>query len=438
MPRPTARLGRSLAAACALAAAAAASPAAAVAAVPGSDDGRWYYEATGLAEIHQRTTGEGVTVAVLDGRVNTAAPDLAGADVQPHEPAYCAPEVGGEPYAATTTDPDGRHATSMATMIAGTDAGTGGAEGIPGVAPGVTLRTYAIIVDGACQTPADQDWSQDDAMRDALAEGADIIAVPGSNNITSAAVADALRAGAIVIGAGGNDGAISGMPAVANGVVTTGTVTSDATLAEGSPVGSKLSVVAPGAGIRALSGTWDAYQTTTGSSNATAYTAGVLALLWSLHPEASAGQLLQALVHTTDGEVRDTPAHDWEWGYGTVSVRTLLSVDPTSYPDENPFLLDDGREPLVSDVLGTSGDAPTAGPEDDASAPPVTDDSAAATDDTTDASPGFPVVPVVAGVIALVVVGGIVIAVVLGRRRHPRSGTDPHDTPTNYSGGHHG
>jgi len=422
--------------AAALGTAALLAPTAAVASVPGADDGRWYYEATGLAEIHHRTTGEGVTVALLDGRVNTAVPDLAGADVQPHEPAYCAPEVGGEPYAATTTDPDGRHATSMATMISGTDAGTGGAEGIPGVAPGVTLRTYAIIVDGACQTPADQDWSQDDAVRDALAEGAQIIAVPGTNNITSDGIAEALRAGAIVVAAGGNDGAISGMPAAGNGVVTMGTVTADATLAEGSPVGSKLSVVAPGDGIRALAETWDFYQTTTGSSNATAYTAGVLALLWSLYPDATAGQLLQALIHTTDGVVNESPAHDWEWGYGTVSARTLLSVDPTSYPDENPFLLDDGREPLVSDVLGTSQDDPTAGPEDDAGAP--AEDGASAGGDDAEPAARFPVAPVVGGLIALAVVGGILMTVLLARRRRASAELARHDVPTNHSGGNHG
>jgi hypothetical protein len=436
MPVSPVRLRRALATACALGAAGVLSPVTAAASVPGADDGRWYYEATGLAELHERTTGEGVTVAVLDGRVNTAAPDLVGADVQPHEPSYCAAEEGGTAYPGTTSDADAKHATSIATMISGTDAGVAGAEGIPGVAPGATLRTYAVIVDGSpCATPQGQEPTQDDAIHDAIADGAQIIAVPGSNNFSSTAVGDALRAGAIVIGAGGNDGAISGMPATANGVVTVGTVASDVTLAEGSPSGSKLSVVAPGARIRALAATWDAYGTTTGSSNATAYTAGVLALLWSLYPDATAGQILQALIHTTDGEVKATPAHDWEWGYGTVSARSLLSVDPTTYPDENPFLLDDGRQPLVSDVLGTPDDAASADPQEDPVAGPA-DDDADAEPPAPEAGSPFPTPAVLtAGAVLVLIIGGVVV---VSTRRRRTTGSEADAASSNNSGGNNG
>lgn len=435
MPDARVRLRRALATACALGTAGVLSPLSPAVAAPGTDDGRWYYEATGLAELHQRTTGDGVTIAVLDGRVNTAAPDLVGADVQPHEPSYCAADEGGAAYPGTTSDADAKHATSIATMIAGTDAGVAGAEGIPGVAPGVTLRTYAVIVDGSpCATPQGQEPTQDDAIHDAIADGADIIAVPGSNNFSSTAVGDALRAGAIVVGAGGNDGAISGMPATANGVVTVGTVASDVTLAEGSPSGSKLSVVAPGARIRALTATWDGYGTTTGSSNATAYTAGVLALLWSLYPDATAGQVLQALIHTTDGEVRETPAHDWEWGYGTVSARSLLSVDPTTYPDENPFLLDDGRQPLVSEVLGTPDDAASPDPQEEPGAAPADDGGDAQT--STPAESSFPTAAALtAAAVLVLVVGGLVLLIT---RRRRTTGSEADAASSNYSGGNNG
>lgn len=406
------------------------------AAVAGADDGRWYYEATGLAELHQRTTGSGVTIAVLDEAVNPAVADLTGADVQPHEPSYCAAEPGGEPYPATSTEAVAQHTTSIATMLVGTDAGTGGAPGIPGVAPGATVRTYAIRYgDQPCETPAGQENYQDDAMRDAIADGADIIAVPGAAKLTTDAVADALRAGIIVVAAGGNDGFLSGMPAVANGVVTVGTVTSDAALAEGSPVGDKLSVVAPGARIRALMAPWDSYGTTTGSSNATAYTAGALALLWSLYPDATADQLLQALIRTTGAQVTDEPApHDATWGYGTVSPRSLLTVDPTTYPDENPFLVDDGTEPTVADVLGTGGtdessSAPTSGSgdADDAAGPTEPADSA-----------GSPVAAIVGGGIAVLLVAGVAVSVLAARRRTRRASASTHDEPPTYARGSHG
>ncbi|GIG36069.1 hypothetical protein [Cellulomonas pakistanensis] len=52
-----------------------------VAASAATDDGRWYYDLTGVAEAHQLSTGEGITIGLLDGPMNPAAPDLAAADV---------------------------------------------------------------------------------------------------------------------------------------------------------------------------------------------------------------------------------------------------------------------------------------------------------------------------------------------------------------------
>lgn len=405
--------------------------AAASAVAPNADDGRWYYSATGLAELHERTTGDGITVALLDGPVNPAVADLAGADIQPHEPSYCAAEQGGAAYPATSAGADAEHSTSIATMLAGQDVGIGNEPGIPGVAPGVTLRTYAIIVDGApCETPAGQEHRQDDAIRDALADGADIIAVPGNNNFSATAIAEALRAGAIVVAAGGNDGALSGLPAGFNGVLSVGTVTPDVTLAEGSPYGEGLGAVAPGAFIRELLPTWDTYWMTTGSSNATAYTAGALALLWSLYPEATSGQLLQALIRTTDGRVSEAPAQDAAWGYGTVSPRALLSVDPTTYPDENPFLLaDEDAAPSIAEVLGTPAESASAEPADaraDHTGPE--DQSEVDVAAQTDAA-GTPWAAIVGGTAAIILVGGG-LAIVLARRRGHRSDLhSAHDAP---------
>ncbi|WP_217616389.1 S8 family serine peptidase [Cellulomonas sp. GbtcB1] len=407
----------------------------ATAAVPGADDGRWYVEATGLPELHQRTTGTGITIAVLDEAVNPAVADLVGADVQPHEPSYCAADAGGEAYPATSTEAVAKHTTSIATMLVGTDAGTGGAPGIPGVAPGATVRTYAIRYgDLPCETPAGQEDDQDDAIRDAIADGADIIAVPGAGRFTMDGVAEALRAGVIVVAAGGNDGALTGMPAIANGVVTVGTVTSDVTLAEGSPVGPSLAAVAPGAKIRAMRDDWSTYGTTTGSSNATAYTAGALALLWSLYPDATDGQIIQALIHTTDAEVKETPARDMEWGYGTVSPRGLLSVDPTTYPDENPLLRDDGTLPLIADVVGDG--APAATPEGETDEAPVDDNAAAPAEPG--AGSGLPMGALVGGGAGLLLIAGAAVALVITRRRRRAvEHTAAHDaTHTNARGSH--
>lgn len=410
----------------------------ALAAVAGADDGRWYYEATGMADIHQSTTGDGITVAVLDGRVNSAVADLTGADVQPHEPSYCAAETGGQPYPATSTDADAQHATSIATMLVGTDAGLSGQPGIPGIAPGVTLRTYAVYVEGQpCETPAGQEDLADDAVRDALGDGADIILVPGTQQMSADVVAEAQRAGAIVVGSAGNDGTIvTGFPATLNGVVATGTITSDMTLDEGSVYGPRLGVVAPGAHIRALSPTWDSYGTTTGSSNAAAYTAGALALLWSLHPDATDGQILQALVRTTDGEVKDAWQHDPNWGYGIVNTRVLLTVDPTTFPDENPFVSDEpDLLPTVEQILGTSDDA-GAGAEGEP-ADSATEEPAVAPEQDDPASGSA--LPLILGAAALLVgaIGAVAFAL-LQRRRRTSHEIDQHEAPPTYARGNHG
>lgn len=414
------------------------------AAVPGVDDGRWYYEATSMAEIHQRTTGEGITVALVDGRVNTEVADLVGADIRPHEPSYCADAAGGDPYPGTSTGPDAGHATSMATVLVGRDAGLDGQPGIPGIAPGITLRTYASNLDGLpCHTPRGDQISSDDTVRDAIADGADIIFVPGTQEMSQEVVAAAQRAGVIVVGAAGNDGGVlTGMPAVFNGVVSTGTLTPDQTLDPGSVEGPRLSVVAPGTGFRALAPTWDSYGTTTGSSNAAAYTAGVLALLWSLYPDATDGQILQALIRTTDGEVKDTWTHDPAWGYGVVNARVLMTVDPTTLPDVNPFIVDDPNVvPTAAEILGTAeATAPATDDRPSATAAPGDVDGDASGTGPTEAATTGPGIGVVLGAAAGVVVVGVAVATVLARRRrHPAvAASDHHDAPPTDTRGNHG
>lgn len=411
-------------------------------------DGRWYYDIPRLAEVHQQTTGSGITIGLLDGRINTAVPDLVGADVQVHEPSYCAAVEGGEAYPAVTTDPDARHATSMASLLVGTDTGLAGEPGVPGVAPDATVRVYVVARedDDPCEPPAGQpkppsaDATSDQAVRDAVADGVDIIVVPGARRMTPEVVAEAQRAGVIVIGAAGNDtGIVTGRPATFNGVVSTGTVTSAAELDLGSPSGPRLGVVAPGAATRSISETWDYYGTSTGSSNSAAYTAGALALAWSAHPDATANQILQALVLTAGGTVKDAPVHDEDWGYGLVNARTLVSVDPTTYPDENPFLSDDpGLKPLASDVVGDEVPQETAPENDQAASTPAGPDGGS-TDDVTEG--GVPVIALVGGAAAVLALAGVATAVVVARRRRSTaSGPTSHATqqPPTYSGGHHG
>lgn len=386
-------------------------------------DGFWYYNDTGLEQIHQTVTGAGVQIALIDGPVNPAAADLVGTSLTVHEPSYCAEVEGGPAAAATDASPRARHATSMASLILGTGAGTGGEAGIKGVAPGASVTAFASRLDeGLCPTSVEKP-AYNAAFLDALASGPDIIVVPGTTDVDPEDVVEAVRAGVVVVAAGGNlGGPVTGPPAGYNGVISTGTTSADGTTDPGSPVGDLLGVVAPGTDTRSMDPTYSYYGTTTGSSNSAAFTAGALALAISAFPEASTNQVLQALVRTTDGSQHE-PSRTGERGFGTVDIRQLLASDPSTMPDENPFIFDTAwAEPPAEDFLGL---APPAQPEA-TEAPTATPQPDTETD-----SARSPLLMVL-GVGILVLILGTVLAVVL-RRRHLRS-----IDHAEHGGDHHG
>ncbi|MBT1174536.1 S8 family serine peptidase [Bifidobacterium sp. LC6] len=77
-----------------------------------------------------------------------------------------------------------------------------------------------------------------------------------------------------------------------------------------------------------------------GTSTGAAVLSGYLALAVQRWPEATGNQILQSLVRNTkgndSGEPRLDPGH--KRGFGQVDPARLLSVDPTQYPDVNPIL----------------------------------------------------------------------------------------------------
>lgn len=420
MPRMTAR--RTLAVVGVLSATALLAPSAAAAS---AEDGLWYYDATGLADVHQRTTGTGVSVALIDGRINPEAADLVGAPLTVHEPSYCSEEIDGPVAAAADTSEDARHATSMAALLIGTGTGTGGAPGVRGVAPGAAVTAFADRVNESCLPAADNSAN---AFEDAVASGADIVVVPGVIAFAGSVYADAIRAGVIVIGAGGNEGGpVTGVPATSNGAVATGTTAADGSLDAGSPTGEHLGVVAPGSRVRSMDPTFSFYGVTSGSSNSAVFTAGALALAMSAYPDATSNQILQALVRTTDGTVHE-PTWDAQRGFGTVDVRTLVSVDPSTFPDENPFISDDPDATPTAEDLGAAVAQPEPDPTSVAPGADDATDEAATTDDGS-------ILPVVLGVAGAVVLAGIVLSIVfLARRRRATSTT----AQPQQHGGHHG
>lgn len=408
------------------------------------DEGLWYYTRTGIAEAHQQTTGEGMTIAVLDGVINPDAPDLVGAGVQVS--GTCLDDAG-TPLAATSTGMDAEHGTAVTALIVGTGVGADGQLGVRGVAPGATVLYYSILAPGSdhteggnpgCGLPsgAAAGYELTAAIDDAVAAGADIITTSVVSTYWSdenvAAVLRAYAAGVVVLAGIPNEmapGASVGDPAALNGVVNVARHDIDGALPDPFPPNSEhLTVIAPGTAVRVpvnVDGTW-LYGLNGGTSLATPWTAGVLALAWSLHPDATANQMIQALVHTTaTAPEGGEPTHDDVHGYGPVSVPRLLAVDPTTFPDENPLwraLDDDEARPTTAAILEATGKAvpqETTGAATESTSPPADDDQA---DDDADSGAAALPLPAILGGAALLLVVAITTAVLLRRRATPAAG----------------
>lgn len=412
------------------------------------DEGLWYYTRTSIADAHQRTTGEGITIAVMDTVINPQAPDLVGADLQVR-PSTCQLEPGSPPNDVGTGE-DAEHATAIAALLVGTGAGVDGQRGVQGVAPGATVLSYS-------QFPAG--WDPDDLDREscvgssplapaidqAVADGVDIITLSSANVWSAtdgAAVARAYAAGVIVVGSADNDGGPLGFPGKGNGVVSVEMFDAAGELDPVTTEDEFLAVVAPGESIRIPTpgpdGSWNHYRLANGTSYATPWVAGVLALGWSLYPDATANQMIQSLVRNTATDSPDL-THDEQWGYGGVSVSRFLDADPTQYPDENPLVHpyeDELDVPRTSEILAAyeaaGTPATTAEPteptaEPTASAPPAVGDGEAQTDTTPDeATPS--VLPAVLGGAALLLIAAAAVAVAVRRRSQQPSAT-PERTP---------
>ncbi len=389
-----------------------------------SQGGLWYYTVPGIDQIQAAgTTGDGITIAVIDGPVNPTVPDLADAGLQVHEPSFCDLDEDGTSEPATATTLDAEHATELASLIAGTARGSGGQAGVQGVAPGATLRLYAKdAMDAPCDGLAP-------AIEAAVSDSADIISLSFASSGLAPAEIDALaaaeRAGVVVIAASNNRGGTDlGWPALANGVISVESADVDQQLSDRAVTNPLLTVVAPGEGLRVpavdASGTWG-YALVGGSSYATAWTAGVLALAWSAHPDATGNQMIQALLRTTAQSTGGEPARiDDSWGYGTVSARNLVALDPTTLPDTNPLLRDTPDAiPAYNDIVTA---APTQPPATDKPTPKATEPTNAT--DTTDDADSTSTVPLIIGgvLILLAITGAIVAATIFTRRKQHTEG----------------
>jgi hypothetical protein len=261
----------------------------------------WPETAKGVAEV---------VVAVVDTGVNPH-PDLA--------------LVGGYNAIADNDDAadDNGHGTRMAGIIAGHGGIIGMATTNTVILPIKVLNEQALGFESVIAR----------GVVEAVDRGARIINVslagPAYPAVLKLAVDYALAQGVVVVAAAGNSG--SGepwYPAALAGVIAVGATTASDRPASFSNHGRWLSFVAPGWEV-ATTDRNGGYTTTTGTSPATAFVSGALALLTArgLRPH-DARQLLQESAHDIGPQ-----GWDEETGWGRIDVGAAVGIPPPARPD---------------------------------------------------------------------------------------------------------
>ncbi|MEV5824791.1 S8 family serine peptidase [Spirillospora sp. NPDC052242] len=336
----------------------------------------WHLETVRAERAWKWSTGQDVTVAVLDTGVDANHPDLVGSVVN-------GPDLtgGGRPPGTRYW---GLHGTSMASIIAGHGHGRGNSEGIMGVAP--QSRVLSIRVTLENDDPLRREHRRQAGDGDAIAQGiryavdhgADIINMSlgggqqyyNGTPAQASAIRYALNRGVVLIASAGNDGSTANrknFPAAYPGVIAVGALDRYLRLWEDSNRHSHVSVCAPGVDIVSADN-GKGYVVGTGTSASSAIVAGVAALVRARYPKLTPDEVRRALVEGSPARAGHPTG--FAGCPGTVdAVRTLLAAHalnkvstgpvqtPTPTPTPEPLAEpeDEGTGLLLPLVLGGGG-----------------------------------------------------------------------------------
>ena len=308
--------------------------------------------------------GSGIGICVIDTGVDPQHEQFDSVSITFHD------FVG----TATTPYDDQGHGTHVASIALGD--GTGGtlAARFGGVAPAAALYSAKVMDSSGYGNDSDIiagiTWCHDQpGVRIlSLSIGDDAVGSRGDDAV-SVAVNNAVGLGEVVVAAAGNSGELPGTihaPGAATGAITVGAVSDYS-----APVGTyrhddgiflayfssrgptedgrvKPDITAPGVSVgAAMSGSVGTYIHYDGTSMATPYVSGALALALEANPAATPAQLRAAL----EGTAADVgaPGKDNEYGAGYIDARGLVDAVAGVTPRSTPF-------PVQSHLTGTVAD----------------------------------------------------------------------------------
>ena len=312
-------------------------------------DSSWAYEDTNIYTLQDELglTGEGVSVCIVDTGIDLNHPDLKDVNLIAYRDF-----VQGDHQIIQDRGSD-FHGTMMAGILV--------ADGtqFKGAAPNVDLVIAAALdSDGSTRSESDVAdaiewcWNVMDVDIISLSLGGDPDPENPLGSLTANAVGEALDNGVFVVAAAGNSGGAGtdvtdvSVPANVDGVIAVGAVDNNGDLWERTATGSttegaagdtrvepnqKPEVTAPGVDIISTSDSdlTVPYSASTGTSDATVFVTGALALILERHgsalpPSNSTRQdimlVKQALAESCKPNPLQGDSHHPRWGYGILDA----------------------------------------------------------------------------------------------------------------------
>jgi membrane-anchored mycosin MYCP len=287
----------------------------------------WAQRQLAPEQVWPMTTGEGITVAVVDSGVDASVPQLADVDVRP-----------GVDVTTEDRDPADNDCYGHGTFVAGIIAAQAQpGTGFVGVAPDVTILPIR------CGTSVGDDGPgvltperMAEGLRAAVDGGAQVINISASTTEQNADLEAAVRYAAerdvVVVASAANraqDGNQATYPASYPSVIAVGAVDPSGQRADFSEVGPYVSLVAPGVDVVSLGPNGPGQWQGSGTSYAAPFVAGAAALVRAYHPRLTAPQVKHRLEVTANRPPTEVP--DPGLGWGTVNLSAAVS---TVLPEE--------------------------------------------------------------------------------------------------------